>query len=276
MRIYIAVPLIISSILLSSERAVGQKEAFSGSSFSSAIGLAPRYEDITMRRNHPPSPHKRPPKGVFGGVTLTGNFYFVNATLDYQFLGQTYRDDWDVENDTRLRSDVSEHYLTLKEGLQILPSNWAVQLIPEVGYSFLKEKITVDSLAWNPHAGVFVTREKKICCLYEKKYRDRGIFFGISSEWKLLSSHSIVLSYSHNNLEHIKIDGYLLQWRYYLSDIEILDFLSKDDTDREYYQSQINQDNSLMFYALEVGVSTKTDGRKSYYFGLQWGGEYWP
>ncbi|MCK4307478.1 hypothetical protein KAW50_04545 [candidate division WOR-3 bacterium] len=237
MRYYIAFVLIISYVLFSKEGLARDSNVPSGIFLSCNLGLG-RYENLTMTDNHPPTPvNLRGCSKLFGaGATLT--FFRLNTEINW------------LENSVSQSADsvigTHENCLEIKGGIHILPSNWPVQLIPEIGYFSIKEDVRM------------FPREEKEVILYKEDFEDKGTLFGGSGIWKINSSNFLKFSYSNNNLKQIGIDNYLLQWRFYFpSPIKELRY-------KQVYYGFLDFDYCV-FFDFKIGISTKTDGRKSCY-----------
>jgi hypothetical protein len=231
--------LVVMLVLFASKGFANLKENVpSGLFLSGNIGLG-SFENLAMAKNHTfvDSNFTHPPLQTYMGIELK----YAKSIFDIEtkYIGSG-SNEWSLGNDTILSA--GDIYIPLKVGINTLPSYWYGQFIPEFGYFYYEEHLSKD----------FIGSEKDIS-IYSEKLNGNGFLYGFSLIGMIRAietNFSLEFNYSHNCLEKIKIDNYLLQ------------------------AIACGKEPSGIYSLLlgcGIGLSTKTDGRRSYYASIELG-----
>lgn len=177
---------------------------------------------------------------------LGGGIDYNRSIWDIQTIFNAFYGDLAPTRDTSYT--LADMALGMKIGAHILPYNWDIQFIPEFGYA----------LHWEETSKTHLNKQKQIDnYIYKEELGMNGIAPGFLLLYKIktrgmFAFHSLGFNYSHNEFKEIKMDNYSLEWRSYTFKIKRLQL-----TDA--------------FLGASTGLTTKSDGRKSYYLALDIG-----
>jgi hypothetical protein len=250
MRYYISLKVIF---ILSLDNCIFAKDAtFPQALVSIEAGFA-LYENITKARNHPPTPINLDNTADMYGVAV--DFIFSRLSITSEI--QTFENN-EKHKDSVNTPSATEMYLVLKGGLNILPSNWSIQLIPKIGGTYLKEDVRIDSSVITPTG--FWPKEE-IINLYKEEYKDMGFLYGGTVIWRtpipegkggpIFVYNIFILSYFRNKFEKIKREDCSLRWR--------ASFVPASPKEPKY---------CIFFVEMGIGWSKKSDGRKASYINI--------
>ena len=195
----------------------------SGLVLSGGLGVG-RYENITMARGHTytlGSPTDLGTNGTIFGIGIASTFlmFDIDACLKGYSVAYTRNDSARAANDPGV---------TFKGGVHILPSKWAIQLTPEIGYFYINEYVVVSCNNVD---------------VYREELKDKWFLIGASNTWRINNTNCFKFSYFHSHNNQVEIDNYSLQWRRFLWG---------------------KQEDYFGYFGFEGQLSTKSDGRKSY------------
>jgi hypothetical protein len=191
----------------------------------------PKYDNLAKARGHPPNDMANDNGISYWTMDANCNYSIIDMGAGFHGCGGS-----SSSPDTSF--GISSIYLTAKIGIRTLPYSWFIQLIPEIGYFYYGEILSKKLLNSTQY-------------IYKEEVIATGFAPGISGMCEIYSGIVVNAGCFYNNVKKFEINNYYAELRYYpsLKDIP----------------------KNTAFFAIEAGMSKKTDGREYSYFGLKVG-----
>jgi hypothetical protein len=217
--------LIVVCVILLGKTVFGDRRPTTAALLSFSFGRA-HYEDITKGTMFPPAPIELTGEALMHRGELNVVLSRLAAKLAYDGAGERTVAPRGVEKTI----GGGESNITLTGGVQILPSQWRVDITPEAGWCFLKEQVAMGDI------------DSELPRVYREVYEDQGLSLGATCSWGITNGNFVALSYRHDYLKQIYNDSYSLTWRYY-------------------FDMSVDQDSLPCFLEVKVGSGKKSDSR---------------